>query len=117
LKAIGSDLSAASPLELNRMEATKNPLFRPDTLLGVCQALGEDLGINPLWLRVPLASAILFNPVGAVGAYLFLGLLVLVSRVVFPPKLVAVEVPAEQPAPVARHEAVEQDTRELAEAA
>ena len=99
------------------MEAKNNPLFRPDTLLGVCQALGDDLGINPLWLRVPLASAILFTPIGAVGTYLFLGLLVLVSRLVFPPKLVAAEAPAAQPAPVAHQEVAAQDTRELAEAA
>jgi phage shock protein PspC (stress-responsive transcriptional regulator) len=98
------------------MEAT-NPLFRHDTLLGVCQALGEDLGINPLWLRVPLASAILFSPAGAVGTYLALGVLVLVARLVFPPKPFAIEAAEVQPEPVATREVLEQDTRELAEAA
>ena len=94
-----------------------NPLFRHDTLLGVCQALGDDFGFNANWLRIPLASAILFSPAGAVGTYLALGVLVLVARLVFPPKPVAVEAPAQQPAPTAHHEFVEQDTRELAEAA
>ena len=59
---------------------------RPDTLLGVCQGLADDLGINALWLRLPLAGGILFNPYAAIGTYFGLGLLVLASRLLFPVK-------------------------------
>ena len=31
---------------------TTNLLLRNDTILGVCEALGQDFGINPTWLRV-----------------------------------------------------------------
>lgn len=100
------------------MESSEtNPFFRADTLFGVCQALGDDLGIHPNWLRVPLASAILFTPAGAVGTYFGLGLLVLISRLLFPSR--KVEAPAElaQPTLVAETPSLAQDTRELAEAA
>ena len=100
------------------MEATQtNPLLRADTLFGVCQALADDLGINPLWLRIPLASAILFTPTGAIATYFGLGLLVLVSRMLFPPKPVAVDEAVTQPVLVSENAPAKQDTRELAEAA
>lgn len=100
------------------MEAKQpNPLLRADTLFGVCQALGEDFGINPLWLRIPLASAILFTPTGAVATYFGLGLLVLVSRLLFPPKPVVIDAAVAKPVAEIERQTVEQDTRELAEAA
>lgn len=64
--------------------------LRSHTILGVCEGIGEDFGINPLFLRVPLATIVLFSPMLAVGAYLALGLVVLASRLIFPkPKAVA----------------------------
>ncbi|CAA9519262.1 MAG: hypothetical protein AVDCRST_MAG62-1006 [uncultured Sphingomonas sp.] len=99
------------------MSANQNPFLRPDTLFGVCQAIGEDLRVNPLWLRIPLASAILFSPTGAVGVYFGLGLLVLVSRLLFPPKSVVIETAAATPVLAAESGPIAQDTRELAEAA
>ena len=30
--------------------------LRSHTILGVCEAIGEDFGFNPNFLRVPLAS-------------------------------------------------------------
>ncbi|HVF82698.1 MAG TPA: PspC domain-containing protein [Sphingomicrobium sp.] len=99
------------------MKAKQNPFLRADTLFGVCQAIGEDFGINPLWLRIPLASAILFTPTGAIGAYFALGALVLISRLLFPPKPVVTEAVILMPALAASTKPVEQDTRELAEAA
>jgi phage shock protein PspC (stress-responsive transcriptional regulator) len=59
-------------------------LARPDTLLGVCQALGEDLGFNPNILRVALAVPLVWMPVPMFAGYLALGLLVLASRLLFP---------------------------------
>ena len=58
--------------------------FRGDTLLGVCEAIGQDLGINPTWLRVAFASLLLWNPEVIVIAYLALGVIVAVTRLVFP---------------------------------
>ena len=69
--------------------STNNVFFRNDTLFGTCQAIGEDFGFNPNWIRVPLASSVVLNPFIAVGAYLALSLLVLVSRSVFRSKAAA----------------------------
>ena len=63
--------------------STTNVFFRNDTLFGTCQAIGEDFGFNPNWIRVPLASSVVLNPFIAVGVYLALSLLVLVSRTIF----------------------------------
>ena len=57
---------------------------RSDTLLGVCEALGQDLGFNPLWLRVALSVGVLWNPVAMIAAYLALGMVVAVARLVAP---------------------------------
>jgi phage shock protein C len=62
--------------------------LRDHTILGVCEAIGEDFGFNPLWLRVPLAASVLISLKYAVAAYLLLGIVVLASRLLFPnPKL------------------------------
>lgn len=58
--------------------------LRQHTILGVCEAIGEDFGFNPIFLRVPLAAVVLWSPVVAIGAYFALGALVLASRLVFP---------------------------------
>ena len=58
--------------------------MRSHTILGVCEALGEDFGINPVWLRIPFAASVLYSPLGAIAAYLLIGLLVLGSRLAFP---------------------------------
>ena len=58
--------------------------MRSHTILGVCEALGDDFGINPAWLRIPFAASVLYSPLGAIAAYLVLGLVVLGSRLVFP---------------------------------
>lgn len=55
-----------------------------DNLLGICNALGEDFGFNPLWLRLALGCAFVIQPVNVVIGYLALGLVVLASRLAFP---------------------------------
>ncbi len=55
-----------------------------DNLLGICNALGEDFGFNPLWLRLALGCAFVIQPVGVILGYIALGLVVLVSRLAFP---------------------------------
>jgi phage shock protein C len=86
------------------MEAQVNNValpLRSHTIFGVCEAIGEDFGFNPVFLRVPLSAIVLYNPLIAVGAYLALGLVVLASRLVFPaPKMrsdTQVEVVAAEP--------------------
>ena len=65
------------------MQASQPNLFlRDDTLLGVCQGIGDDFGFNPLWLRIAFAAALIWNPVYDVSAYLALGAVVLVSRLI-----------------------------------
>lgn len=61
--------------------------FRNDTLLGVCEAIGQDFGFHANWLRVAFAGTFYFSPTIVIGAYLALGALVLVSRFVFPDRL------------------------------
>lgn len=54
--------------------------FRNDTILGVCEALGQDFGIHPNLLRILFAGAFYFSPTLVTGTYLGLGLLVALSR-------------------------------------
>ena len=69
--------------------------LRSHTILGVCEAVGEDFGFNPAFLRIPLATAVIWNPLIAFGTYFALGAVVLVSRLLFPrPKAVEASVPA-----------------------
>jgi phage shock protein PspC (stress-responsive transcriptional regulator) len=83
-------------------------IARDHTLFGVCEALGEDLGFNPLFLRVPFAALLLWNPVAVIGTYLAAGVVVFLSRWISPnPKSVAMEPVAEATAPVAAANEVE----------
>ena len=72
-------------------DTSSTPLpLRAHTVLGVCEAIGEDFGFNPTWIRVPLAATVLINPLYAIIAYFVLGAVVLASRLVFPKAKVAV---------------------------
>jgi phage shock protein C len=69
------------------MEAQVNQValpLRSHTILGVCEAIGEDFGFNPVLLRIPFAASVVYSPMLAIGAYLGLGLVVLASRLLFP---------------------------------
>ena len=67
------------------MQTPQPSVFTSDrTLFGVCEALGEDLGFNPILLRVPLAICLMVNPVAVIAAYVGLGLLVAFTRFVAP---------------------------------
>ncbi|HEY7960125.1 MAG TPA: PspC domain-containing protein, partial [Sphingomicrobium sp.] len=58
-------------------------------ILGVCEAIGEDFGFNPIFLRIPFAASVLYSPTLSIAVYLALGALVLASRFFFPkPKTV-----------------------------
>jgi len=84
------------------MEAQQDQValpLRSYTILGVCQAIGEDFGFNSNLLRVPLAATVLWSPLWAACGYLALGAVVLASRLLFPKKAVAIELTRQQPAP------------------
>jgi phage shock protein PspC (stress-responsive transcriptional regulator) len=61
--------------------------LRSHTFLGVCEAIGEDFGFNANFIRIPLGAIVVFNIWAAVGAYLALGVVVLASRLLFPPRV------------------------------
>ena len=90
---------------------TATPAAARDNLFGVCAALGEDFGFNPLWLRLGFAVALLFSLEKVLLAYAALGVLVLVSRLLFPNRSRATA--NEVPAPVA-NEADEEGYRHAA---
>jgi len=65
-------------------------IARPHTLLGICEAIGEDFGFNPVYLRIILAVSLLWKPPVTVGVYVGLGVLVLLTRLLVPdPRRVA----------------------------
>ena len=49
-------------------------------MFGICAAVGEDFGFNPVWLRIALGFGLLFNLEYVIGAYVALGVIVVVSR-------------------------------------
>jgi phage shock protein PspC (stress-responsive transcriptional regulator) len=79
-----------------KTEAPRNPFTRDDTFFGVCQAVGEDFGFNPNWLRVAFAVPIMINPVATIGVYAGLGVVVLATRLLVrePRRAKGVETPA-----------------------
>ena len=85
------------------MSAQENQVALPlrnHTILGVCEGIGEDFGFNPIWLRIPLAASVIWNPMIAFALYFGLGAIVLVSRLVFPkPKATSSSVAAETAVP------------------
>src|SRR5687767_10417211 len=79
--------------------------FRSDTILGVCEAIGQDLGFNPLYLRLVFAGLFYFNPLMVIGSYVALGAGVALARWVYPVPTAAIAQPAANPAsPVADNE-------------
>ena len=85
--------------------------LRSHTILGVCEAIGEDFGFNPIFLRVPFAAIVLWSPTIAIGAYFALGAVVLASRLLFPKaKAIDAEMVKSEAAPA-------NEQRELAKAA
>jgi phage shock protein PspC (stress-responsive transcriptional regulator) len=82
------------------MSAQENQValpLRSHTILGVCEAIGEDFGFNPIFLRIPLAASVIWNPAIALGTYFGLGAIVLASRLLFPRAKVTEGVAEERP--------------------
>ena len=46
-------------------QANTNLILRNDTILGVCEAIGQDFGFNPTWLRIAFCLPVFWNPAAA----------------------------------------------------
>ena len=92
-------------------QANTNLVLRNDTILGVCEAVGQDFGFNPNWLRMAFCAPIYWNPALVLGVSLGLGVLVAVTRFAAPDRTVAV-VEGDRPTIVESTAAVVED-REL----
>lgn len=96
------------------MEAQENQValpLRSHTILGVCEAIGEDFGFNPTFVRIPLACVVLYSIPLAAAIYFGLGVVVLGSRLLFPkPK-------AANSAVASEHPSAANEQREMAAAA
>ena len=75
------------------VQETTNLFRRRDTFFGICEAVGQDFGFNPLWLRLAFIAPLFFFPVQTFAAYFGLGAIVLASRLLFPAKAGAAEQP------------------------
>lgn len=89
---------------------TTNLFRRRDTFFGICEAVGQDFGFNPLYLRLAFIAPLFFFPVQTFAAYFALGGIVLMSRLLFPNQAVvreALVLTAAEPA-AAREEKTEE---------
>ena len=68
--------------------------LRADTILGVCEAIGEEFGFHPNWLRVVFAAAVLWNPVVPIAIYLVIGAFAALARWLYPRPAAAASAPA-----------------------
>ena len=75
-----TDLAASKP----------NMLTRNDTMLGICQSLGDDFGFNPDFLRVAIGIALIWQPVLTIAVYLAVGIVVMAARLLSPDRAKAV---------------------------
>ena len=71
------------------MASARSIIARDDTVLGVCFAIGQDFGFNPLYLRLLFAVVLFWSPVGAFAGYAVLGAIVAISRWLAPDPLTA----------------------------
>jgi phage shock protein C len=75
-------------------QANTNLLLRNDTILGVCEAIGQDFGFNPTWLRIAFCAPVFWNPTAVAAVYLVLGLVVAATRLAFPDRHAQAQAPA-----------------------
>ena len=85
---------AAQQKDKKMENETTNLFHRRDTFFGICEAVGQDFGFNPLWLRLAFVAPIFFFPVQSFIGYFVLGGAVLASRLLFPAKTAATATPA-----------------------
>ena len=56
----------------------------PQKLFGICQAVGEAIGIKPIYLRIALLVLLMVSPIAMIAAYAALGGFVVGSWMLFP---------------------------------
>lgn len=75
------------------MTRANNIFFgRPDTMLGICEAVGRDLGFAPNILRLALGISVMFNPLLVLAIYAALGVAVFATRMLWPSRAAATPV-------------------------
>lgn len=87
LKLINQAASATANAVSNgfhKMFGQENLFTRNDTIFGVCEGLGEDLGINPLILRLGFILPLFWFPTELVMLYFGLGAVLFVTRMIVP---------------------------------
>ena len=93
----------AAPLAVTASAAPAQPEpyvplpLRADTILGVCEALGQEFGFHPNWLRVVFAALVLWNPIVIMSIYLTIGAAVALARWLYPARPVAAAASAATP--------------------
>ena len=94
------------------------PAARNDTMLGVCQSLGEDFGIHPNILRMAFGVGLIVVPVAVIVAYVAMAAVVAITHWICPRPwpIEADAQPALEAAPVAREAEMDEAPR-YAEAA
>lgn len=98
---VAAPATAAQPSPAAAERPIPLPL-RNDTLLGVCEAIGQDFGFNANLLRIALAIGLFWSPVAMIAIYLGLGVAVAVSRWFYP---VAGRASVKQAEPRSQHHA------------
>ena len=98
--------------------ARTSVLARDDTFFGVCHALGEDFGFNPIFLRLAFALLLFFSPLAAIAGYAALGVVVAATRWLVPnPRVADTADDANAGETAAQMQAAAEDQMELALAA
>ena len=59
---------------------------REDTMLGVCEGLGQETGLPPLLFRIAFAVGLFWNPLAMIVGYLALGIALALFRWALPPR-------------------------------
>ncbi len=85
---------------------------REDTMLGVCEGLGEETGLHPMVFRAAFALGLFWNPMLMIVAYLTLGVALMIFRWQFPARRADAV-----PMPMPRHGANDDAAPALARAA
>lgn len=67
-----------------RKTANTKLLSRGDTLLGVCEGLGEDFHISPVWFRIAFIGMLFWNWQVALIAYPTVALVIYAIRALLP---------------------------------
>ena len=82
-------MPAAKAKDRKMQNETTNLFRRRDTFFGTCEAVGQDFGFNPLYLRLAFIAPLFFFPVQTFAAYFALGGIVYASRLFYPNKTAA----------------------------